>query len=78
MELHVRPQLEFPGRVVDRLPRQREAGLGLEVLVLQHQRVEEVLRHLDVGIEGVELRIERRGLGLDADLEFLRLRLRGA
>ena len=28
MELHVGPQLEFPGRVVDRLPRQREAGLA--------------------------------------------------
>ena len=74
VEFHAGPQLEFPHRVADRLPREREARFRLQVLVLHDQRVEHVERDLQVRIERVILRVERARLGLEPDLELLRRR----
>ncbi len=71
-ELHARPQLELPGRVVEGAPRHGEARLHQLVLVLVGQPVEDVLEQRVVGREIVEVRVHRRGLGREPDLEFLR------
>src|SRR6185369_17008922 len=57
--LHALAQLEFPGGVVDGAPALGQAGALVLLLVLLHQRVEEMLRHAVVGREIVEVRVER-------------------
>ena len=71
MEGHPFAQLEFPGGFVDRLPGGCQAGLQPLLLVLQHQRLEDVAPHGVVRAEVVIVRIEGRGLGRDGDGQIL-------
>ncbi|MNT20631.1 hypothetical protein D3C72_1559460 [compost metagenome] len=59
VELHALADLEFPGEVVDQLPGLSQAGDDAAVRVHLDQRVEHVLRHVDIGEQVVEVRIHR-------------------
>ena len=65
-------QLEFPRLVVDRLPRRREARDHLRVGIHLHELVEDVLGDVVVREQVEEMRIDRRDVGGDRDLQFLR------
>jgi hypothetical protein len=67
VELHVLAQLEFPGEVVDRLPRRREAGHELLVGVALDERLEDVQQQRVVGREVVVVRVDRGDRGLQPD-----------
>ena len=77
VELDALAQLELPGLVVDRLPRRREPGNHLRVRVHLHELVEDVLGDVVVGKEVEEVRIDRRDVGGDRDLQLLRARRGG-
>ena len=70
-ELDARPQLEFPGGVVDVAPGQREARYDRLVLVLVRQPIEDVPQQRVVGGQIVKVRVHGRGLGRQPDLELL-------
>ncbi len=74
MELDAGPELELPGRVVDRMPRQRKAGNQMLLLVLLGEVIEDVAGDRQIGVEIVEQRVDRGRLGPDRDLELLRRR----
>ena len=73
-ELDALAQLEFPRLVVDRLPRRREPGDHLRVRVHLHELVEDVLGDVVVREQVEEMRIDRRDVGGDGDLEVRRRR----
>ena len=73
-ELYARAQLELPGLVVDGPPGGGELGHELLRLVGRGERLEDVASHVVVGTHIVEMRVDRRDLGRDADLQFLRRR----
>ena len=69
-ELDALAELELPRRRVDRLPRRREAGDHLRVGVHLDELVEDVLGNVVVREEVEEVRVDRRDVGGDRDLEL--------
>ena len=74
VELDALAQLELPRLVVERLPRRRDAGNHPRVRVHLHELVEDVLGDVVVGKQVEEVRVDRRDVGGDRDLELLRRR----
>ena len=74
VELDALAQLELPRRVVDRLPRRREARDHPRVGVHLHELVEDVLGDVVVREQVEEMRVDRRDVGGDGDLQLLRQR----
>ena len=74
VELHALPQLEFPGRVVDRLPFRGQAGQQALLVVLFHQAGKDVLSDLIVRTQVVIVRVDRGRLRAEPDGDGLGLR----
>ena len=71
MELDALAELELPRLVVDRLPRHRDPRNHFGIGVHLHQLVEDVLGDIVVRKQIEEMRIDRRDVGGDGDLELL-------
>ncbi len=72
VELDALAQLVLPRRRVDRLPRRRDPRDHPRVGVHLHELVEDVLGDVVVREEVEEVRVDRRDVGRDGDLEILR------
>ena len=72
VEFHPFAQLELPGQRIDHLPRGREARNHFRVRIHLHELVENVLGHVVVRKQVEKVRIHRRDVGGNRDLQLLR------
>ena len=72
VEFDALAQLEFPRRVVDGLPRRRDARDHLRIGVHLHELVEDMLGNVVVGKQVEEMGVDRRDVRRDRDLQFRR------
>ena len=70
MKLDARAQLEFPRQVVERFPRQREAGFQTRLRIHRDQSLEHVLGDVAVGREVVKVGIDRSHVGAERDTQI--------